>query len=776
MNAGNLAEFGMTWLWRMSWQSAILVLLVLAAQWLFRDKLTPRWRFNLWWLVLIRLIIPVFPESPLSVFNLAHISFKTQIYPPFLNRPVAYVVPVSHIASTIPNAVLDQNNQAPAFLNRDHPILEQTREQASVSAIQQVVAKRFPIFSVLAWIWIAGVLFHGGRLCMGSWMLSRKIRDAFSSLDEDVAQIFESCRTTMRVARSPEIVVTSAVQSPALFGFMRIKLLIPSGMAGAFSPGEWRHIFMHELAHIRRRDVGLNWLMAVLHMLHWFNPIVWYAFKRMHSDRELACDAMVLSHAQNGEAKAYGRTIIKLLEGLSRPVAVAGLVGILESKNQIKQRIHMIAQFKPAQRKPFLAGLLLAMLSIAGMTDAQTSDSAKTNSTEEKGLTKTEPAKTELQSQKATAAQMANSNQRGIETDNRTIQEKLEDHIMAQYTSCWSGIPFGVYHAKFSELSQFGSLEKFQEKANEAKSETTIFKNITAADYCLERFNDHNQAQEAMATLYLAGIENVVIRHPAKTAYKNEDRWEIFELMVPEDCKTAAATALHDTKIFKLIDHSPESPASRVYSALTAVGIRSTVSSMLKPNKDNTKVSFCAVYALSADKETARVIAQGIKSHIEENSRAVIKAHFDIELVHLRSAADYCIAQYEDPNQAQEGLAVLELSGIKDIMLKPSETATFEGSKKMYSLMIPHERKEAANNALHNTQVIQLTSYEDPRVEMQASSVLKGKGIRSATRMLANSGQDNSSSRLYTLYILRADEDAAHEILNSFKYIPENNF
>ena len=381
MNAGNLTEFGMMWLWRMSWQSAILVLLVLAAQWLFRDKLTPRWRFNLWWLVIIRLMVPVFPESPLSVFNLAHISFEAQINPPLLSRPVAYAIPEPHIANTIPNAVHDQDNQAPVFLNRDHPILEQTRELTSVTAIQQVVAKRFPIFSVLAWIWIAGVLFHGGRLCLGSWMLSRKIRDAFPSLDEDVAQIFETCRKTMRVARSPEIVVTSAVQSPALFGFLRIKLLIPYGMAETFSPGEWRHIFMHELAHIRRRDVGLNWLMAVLHMLHWFNPIAWSAFKRMHSDRELACDAMVLSYANNGEAKAYGRTIIKLLEGLSRPVAVAGLVGILESKNQIKQRIHMIAQFKPAQRRPFLAGLLLAMLCVVGMTDAQSQKPVEPSST-----------------------------------------------------------------------------------------------------------------------------------------------------------------------------------------------------------------------------------------------------------------------------------------------------------------------------------------------------------------------------------------------------------
>ncbi len=34
--------------------------------------------------------------------------------------------------------------------------------------------------------------------------------------------------------------------------------------------------------------------MCFLQILYWFNPLVWYAFKEMRIDREIACDISVL--------------------------------------------------------------------------------------------------------------------------------------------------------------------------------------------------------------------------------------------------------------------------------------------------------------------------------------------------------------------------------------------------------------------------------------------------------------------------------------------------
>jgi len=49
------------------------------------------------------------------------------------------------------------------------------------------------------------------------------------------------------------------------------------------------------LAHLKRRGIYLGWLTSLLQILHWFSPIIWFAFYRMRADWELACDALVLT-------------------------------------------------------------------------------------------------------------------------------------------------------------------------------------------------------------------------------------------------------------------------------------------------------------------------------------------------------------------------------------------------------------------------------------------------------------------------------------------------
>ena len=59
------------WLLETSVQVAVLVVLVALAQLVLRRWLTPRWRYGLWLLVLVRLMVPALPPSPVSVFNVS---------------------------------------------------------------------------------------------------------------------------------------------------------------------------------------------------------------------------------------------------------------------------------------------------------------------------------------------------------------------------------------------------------------------------------------------------------------------------------------------------------------------------------------------------------------------------------------------------------------------------------------------------------------------------------------------------------------------------------
>src|ERR1019366_4051884 len=170
------------------------------------------------------------------------------------------------------------------------------------------------------------------------------------------------------------LVETPAVGSPSLFGFVRPRLLLPEGLTRSFTPEELRYVFLHELGHIKRHDIMTGWLMTVLQILYWFNPLVWVAFHRMRVDRELACDALALSYAKEEENQPYGRTIIKLLEGFGCSTWAPSMAGTVEHKNQMKERINMIAKFRRTNQWPALAGVLFIALGLVTLTDAQTGE------------------------------------------------------------------------------------------------------------------------------------------------------------------------------------------------------------------------------------------------------------------------------------------------------------------------------------------------------------------------------------------------------------------
>lgn len=69
---------------------------------------------------------------------------------------------------------------------------------------------------------------------------------------------------------------------------------------------------LHEFTHLKHYDLPLNWVMCMLQAMHWFNPLLWFAFARMRADRELACDARVLSIDATDRRAEYGGALLKL--------------------------------------------------------------------------------------------------------------------------------------------------------------------------------------------------------------------------------------------------------------------------------------------------------------------------------------------------------------------------------------------------------------------------------------------------------------------------------
>jgi bla regulator protein BlaR1 len=343
-------------LWRASWQAGVIAVLVLAVQLLLRNQLSARWKHNLWLLVLLRLAIPVTPAAPFSVFNL------TKHLP---DAPA--VIPVAPRVDGAP-VIETPHKVAPA------------KPQATWKA-------------ACGFAWLVGVGALLARIAWASARLSRAVRRMQRVEDPQVLALLRQCADEVGIKRVPIVLSSDDLPAPALMGCIRPRLLLPEHVLSNFEPAELRLIALHELAHLKRHDVAINWLIAILQALHWFNPIVWLAFARLRVDRELAADELVLSATAGPDRNEYGNTIVKLLQSMSRRPSLAGTVGILERSHPLRRRITMIAQFH-RRAKGWTALAAVCMIGIAGLalTDAVRGDDAPANSAPAANAPTTKPS------------------------------------------------------------------------------------------------------------------------------------------------------------------------------------------------------------------------------------------------------------------------------------------------------------------------------------------------------------------------------------------------
>jgi Tol biopolymer transport system component/beta-lactamase regulating signal transducer with metallopeptidase domain len=367
------------WLLRTTLQASLMVCLILLLQRILRSKLGIRWHYSLWLLLLVRMSLPWAPQSRVSLFNLIPRSVNQQqieyVQPENSEQKVGSDVTSPASIETIPTSPAVTTHKSPDVVSATPTINQDVQVQLKPDFSR--ILKNLPI------LWLTGALVLAVYVCAGNFNLWRIVKSRRPLIDQKILELLEDCKSQMGIQTILGIVTTDKVKSPALFGFVRPRLLLPTGMIDNLSREELRFVFLHELAHLKRRDIYIGWLISVLQVLHWFNPLVWLAFRRMRADRELACDALVLDRTRSDEPKSYGRIIVSLLERFSCPRFMPGMAGILETKSQLKRRITMITRFKKNsyQWSP-LAVIMIIILACVFLPNARRTKASQTSRTE----------------------------------------------------------------------------------------------------------------------------------------------------------------------------------------------------------------------------------------------------------------------------------------------------------------------------------------------------------------------------------------------------------
>ncbi|MDA1599876.1 M56 family metallopeptidase [Bacillus cereus] len=337
------------WLIETSLMASILVGFILCIKVLFRNKLTPRWQYMLWIVLMIRLLLPWSPDSSYSIYSLlSYSSSVSEVIPK--NMPAA---------ESIVNIESDRKVE---FESNSETVTKNSGPEVKAGAEQQTA---FSLYKIALYVWLAGVIILAVITFITNRRLYSYIKKQPDITDEQVVTVFNRCKQSMKMKKAVSLRLAGKIASPTVFSFFRPKVLLSKKHMKVLNEQQLQYVFYHELAHIKRNDVAVNWIMYSLLLLNWFNPILWYAYFCMREDQELACDAYALTFIDKEEQIAYGHTIITLLEHYS--YQAPSLANLSRNKRTLKRRIAMIKKFQKKSYRLSLLGVI-AIVAIASLS------------------------------------------------------------------------------------------------------------------------------------------------------------------------------------------------------------------------------------------------------------------------------------------------------------------------------------------------------------------------------------------------------------------------
>ncbi|HEX2946454.1 MAG TPA: M56 family metallopeptidase [Clostridia bacterium] len=323
--------------------ASILFFLILFVKRAFKNRLSAKWHYFIWFIFILRLAVPYVAYSPLNLSDLFKVN--TESYSIQTSEP-----------QTPHDISISKDSKTPANLNtKNSETVEKTNFLASLNRLEVD-------YRLLFLIWLVGVIVLSLYSFMFNVYFWSKVKNGKAFTEQNIIGLLEECKEELGVKTNVSIILTSGVSIPAIFGVTRPWLLMPENVLARLKHEKLRFVILHELAHLKRRDIAANWLAFILQIIYWFNPLVWIAFNRMRLDRELSCDEAVLMHLGPDDSKKYGHTILDMAEMVSQKVSYAGIAGILESKSRLRDRIIMISRFNDRKRAVPVTGIAIALL------------------------------------------------------------------------------------------------------------------------------------------------------------------------------------------------------------------------------------------------------------------------------------------------------------------------------------------------------------------------------------------------------------------------------
>jgi beta-lactamase regulating signal transducer with metallopeptidase domain len=313
----NINRWAQGWLAMMAavlWQSVLLIAVAAIIGLLLRRS-SPVVRYWLWQIVAIKLLLMPFWTLAIPFPAWWHGS------------------PPAQAASASPTDVRSADAMRPKSPG-PMPLAERGGSSAepvpSVSPLREAVAA-VGWQSWLLFAWATIVILQIARLAVQRIRLAKLLEKAAPAGAELAGLVAELARH-IGLRRAPAALSVAGDCPLFVCGLRKPRLVLPDRLIVSLDDAQRKQVILHELAHIKRRDLAWGWPAEIARMIYFFNPLVYWAAYRLRLERELACDQLAMARSGHPPAD-YARTLVEVVSHASQPASAqaaaiaAGLEG-----------------------------------------------------------------------------------------------------------------------------------------------------------------------------------------------------------------------------------------------------------------------------------------------------------------------------------------------------------------------------------------------------------------------------------------------------------------
>ena len=284
------------------------------------------------------------------------------------------------------------------------------------------------------WGSVAALLL--GRLAIGALVASWITRTAEKVADPAWKKLTRRLARRLGISADVALVRNERTGMPMAWGLFRPVVLLPSD-SNTWSEERRRVVLLHELAHLKRHDCQTQILAQIAGAIHWFNPLVWQAVRRLRAERERACDDLVLASGTKGTD--YAQHLLEIARSMRTVDHAAWAAVSMAKPSQMEGRLMAILDSDRDRRSLTRVTSVAAVLLVAALVFPLAALQPWAEATEPRELTQEEQAELQRQVQEQLELQLQTQFNKQLELqlqeyqlNNVELQHQLQQQLQHQ--------------------------------------------------------------------------------------------------------------------------------------------------------------------------------------------------------------------------------------------------------------------------------------------------------------------------------------------------------